>query len=490
MLKVKQKKQNILHYLKHFKSFLTYKHRLQKVFLKSPVKAADTYTVKFRAFTTQPEVFMKLKRQLFPYIACLVLAGFVFPCGAETFFSGYAGAKSDIYSNPAATDDDFDTQLQVQAYFAGQLNMTRSFLVRGEFSVQTEDIFSSGVFNDTEAVFCINEVSATYIKPFLGNTQYISAFFGTFEPIGSDVFLQRQFGMQPITSLLTESWLGLRGSYIYPFYGAGASYVIHFDRQPIASGFYLYKNHADNDENDDQINLDWRFATSKSWLTFDFATGIGMPLSRTYNNDDVILLINTVYLHTGLELLLGNRYRQSLFLQAGFEQVPLKSSDDKNELKDSEVYLLFEPRFTAKDCKIHLTFFNFPESLVEAGSHENVDTRKLIFIEDSLGLNLAIFTDNLYVKNKNISFGLHTTLSLPDRYLFDLNIKSLDELKSLLGTDTDDAGDDFNVKISPFLSLPVMTGTLHMMFQANITDIKDDGWQKAVKLNIGYKSQL
>ena len=239
-----------------------------------------------------------------------------------------------------------------------------------------------------------------------------------------------------------------------------------------------------------QLNFDWRFATTCPWLTIDFATGFGTPLSKKYGDKDVLLLVDTVYLHTGLEVLLGNRYRQSLFLQAGFEQVPIKSNDEENKLKDSEMYLLVEPRFTAKKCRIHLSFFNFPDSLLKGSDYDLIPNRKLIFIEDNLGLNLNIFSDTLPIKNKNITFGLHTTLSFPGKYLFDLKIKNLDDVKSLLGTEDDDSSNDYNVKIAPYLTIPVMGGTLHCMFQANITDIKDDGWEQAVKLNLGYKAQL
>lgn len=405
-----------------------------------------------------------------------------FKLSAELFFNGYTGAKGDFYSDPSTADtkDGFDPLLEIQAYFAGQLNISKKLLVRSEFSIQSQDIFKSGLFNDTVAKFCINELSSTYVKPFLGNTQYISAFFGTFEPIGSDVFLQRQFGMKPITSLLTESWLGLRGSYIYPFYGAGASYILHLDSWPIAAGVYLYKNHAENEDDDDQINIDWRFATTTKYLTIDFAAGIGAPLSKKYNNDDVILLIDTLYLHTGLEVLVGNRYGQSLFLQAGFEQLAVRSKkEEENTIKDNEIYLLFEPRFATKNCNVHVSLFNFPSRLLE--SSEDWPNKKLIFIEDSLGLNLAIFTDNFFIKNRNASFGVHTTLSFEDKYLYDLKITSKEDVEALT--------DDFNVKVSPFLTLPVMSGTLHLMLQATITEMKS-GWEHAVKCNIGYKAQL
>ena len=402
----------------------------------------------------------------------------------EIFFSGFTGAKGDFYSDPQTKDEKgFDPLLEVQAYFSGQLNISKKFMVRGEFSVQSEDIFGSGIFNDTEALFCINELSATYVKPFLGNTQYISAFFGTFEPIGSDVFLQRQFGMRPITSLTTESWLGLRGSYIYPFYGAGVAYILHFDKWPVASGFYLYKNHAQNEDDDDQINIDWRFAAAMPYLALDFAAGIGAPLSKHHDDDDVILLIDTLYLHSGVGMLLGNRYAHSLFVQAGFEQVALRSRKEESKLKDNDIYLLFEPRFTLKACKIHLTFFNFPASLFKAT--DGWSSKKLIFIEDSLGINVTVFTDSLYIKNWDVSFGIATTLSFPDHYLFDLK-----KPNELFENDEVDSSKNFNVKLSPFLTLPILSGELHMMLQANITDFRTEGWENAIKLNIGYKSQL
>ena len=117
-------------------------------------------------------------------------------------FSGYAGIKGDITSNEAS--EKFDPIMNMKAYFAGELDFSPQFLVRAEFSIQTADVLDTGLFEETDAVFCIDEFSATYIKPFLGITQYISAFIGTFEPIGTDVFLQRHFGIQPITSMITE----------------------------------------------------------------------------------------------------------------------------------------------------------------------------------------------------------------------------------------------------------------------------------------------
>lgn len=388
---------------------------------------------------------------------------------AESSFSGYAGVKGDFYSDP--TEEDFDPALNIQGYFAGQLNITPSLLIRLEFSIETDDIIENGPFGD-EGIgshFFIDEISLTYIKPFMGITQNFSLFFGTFEPIGSDIFLQRQFGIKPISSLITESWLGLRGSTVYSFQGAGGSYIVHLNSAPIATGLYLYFN-DENVEEENQTNIDWRFASVLPYLAVDFSIGLGAPMAQKQGNEDVIVLVNSLYLHSGITLLVGNTYSSSLFAQAGFSNLQIKAGNTDYELSEKDLYFLFEPRLVTKKFQAHLAMFSVPEDTVE----------KLIFIEDTFGFNLDIFTDNLYAKNKNITFGIHTTWS------FDTYIKSF--FKNI-GDFVSDSN-NFRVKISPFVGIPVMGGTLHAMFQATITDIKADTWKQAFKLSVGYKNRI
>lgn len=380
-------------------------------------------------------------------------------------FSGYAGIKGDITSNEAS--EKFDPIMNMKAYFAGELDFSPQFLVRAEFSIQTADVLDTGLFEETDAVFCIDEFSATYIKPFLGITQYISAFIGTFEPIGTDVFLQRHFGIQPITSMITESWLGLKGSTVYPFYGIGGSYVIHINSRPIATGLYIYKN-EENDEDINQLNIDLRFAAVTDPLSIDIAAGIGAPLDSKNGTEDVILLVDKLYLHTGIDLLLGNRYTQSMFIQAGFDNLPVKAGNEKTEIRSDDIYLIVEPRLYTKNFRAHLTVFSVPKESAE----------KFIFIDDTFGANLTIFTDRLYIRNTDFTFGFHTTLSFPDRDFYDL--KRIKELKD----------DDYTIKVSPFLSVPIMTGTLKTMLQVKINKFRKSRWQDQFKLSIGYKSQI
>ena len=74
----------------------------------------------------------------------LLCAFFSRPAVAESniSFSGYVGAKGEFYADPEK--DHFDPALALQGYFGGQLNITPSFLLRAEFSVQTDDITKDG----------------------------------------------------------------------------------------------------------------------------------------------------------------------------------------------------------------------------------------------------------------------------------------------------------------------------------------------------------
>ena len=92
-------------------------------------------------------------------------------------------------------------------------------------------------------------------------------------------------------------------------------------------------------------------------------------------------------------------------------------------------------------------------------------------------MNINIYTDNLYFKNKMFLFGINASLTFPDKDF------------SHLGTP---AGlfDDYSIAAAPYLELKLFNGELHSMFQMNFTDIMDSDWYKAFKISIGYKSQF
>ncbi|HAH63648.1 MAG TPA: hypothetical protein DCL73_16305, partial [Treponema sp.] len=281
---------------------------------------------------------------------------------AAGFFSGYTGVKTDLGFSDSGSSS-FDPQLQLQSFFAGQFNLTNDLIARIEFSLKTEDLLENSVFKKTTAEFQVDEISLIHRKLFPGFSNYLSVFAGTYEPIGSDIFLRRRFGIQPISSKITESWLGLSGSVLYPLFGIGISDSVQFTSQPIATGVYCYIN---QDDDDYVFNGDMRFACAYPYIYLDIAAGIGAPLKNEYNDENVIVLIDTLYAHGGFDLLLGNNSTPvSLYTQAGIYDVPIRRDMSSFSVDPDKVYLLFEPRFKLTTFLLRFTLFSLPSDTVE-----------------------------------------------------------------------------------------------------------------------------
>ena len=380
---------------------------------------------------------------------------------AEIAFSGFAGAKADFYSSDTS---DFDPALNFQSFFSGQLSFNKNVILNAEFSLQTEDIIENSFYEEVQSNFKIDEISLILRQQFLSVTNYISAFAGTYEPIGSDIFLRRQFGIPAIASKITESWLGLAGSIIYPMFGVGGAEIIHFNTVPLVTGVYIYVNHELEDSY--VINADYRFAGHFRYFTFDLSGGVGLPLID--DSDNSYFRIDTVYGRAGANILIGNTYTTSLFIQAGISEIKIKKKNNKLDFNEDSAYLLFEPRFRGKKLQAHITLFNIPQNSVN----------DFIFINDTVGANLNIFTDTIVVKNKTMTFGINSALSFPDKNINDL-ISEPDKIM-----------DDYNINIAPYFTTSFYNGEVHFMSQFKISEIIDSNFGSAFKFNLGYKTQF
>ena len=392
----------------------------------------------------------------------ILLAATVSSLFASTLFSGETGIQAN-FSNSKISK--FDPALNFDVFFAGQFSLSNALSVRGELSLETSDTYKSGPFTDTDSVFRIDEVSTSYVKAFGGFTHTLSMFLGYFETIGSQQFIKRQLGVQDFSSPVTVSYLGLNGGSVYSVFGFGGAYALKFNDLPISTGFVISRNN-ENEDDVAQLNIDWRFASSFRYFTIDLLAGIGAPLyTRDQKNNKIVLLIDTLYFHTGFDMLIGNRYSSSLFMQCGFEYLPIKSSSKSKEIEARDIYLLLEPRIVIKDLRLYLTAFSIPEEKIE----------KMSFIDDTLGINFAFFTNGLYTRNRDYSAGINWTVSFEGK-----NFKDI--------TDTD-LIDVMNIKVAPYVDISTMGGKLTLMFQANVTKFTgNDG--DAMKLNIGYKKEL
>ncbi len=383
---------------------------------------------------------------------------------AATSFSGYAGGKLNYAANEE--QEDFDPDLKLQAFFAGQFNFSQNIWSHLEFSINTNDLLAQSIFHETESLFQIDEISLIMRANMYSNANYFSIFMGTYDPIGSDVFLQRYFNIKPINSKLTESYLGLAGSILYPHFGIGIADVIKLYNEPLAFGTYIYLNHVDNDFY--VLNTDLRFATVLNYFTCDLAGGLGIPLADKYKGEDVIIAVEKIYWHAGTTILLGNNFTNSLFMQAGIYNASFKAKEDSSIVSPDDIYILFEPRLLIDNAHMNITFYSLPEETAN----------ELIFVTDSLGLNLNIFSDASLTSSNAITYGSHFSVSLID--------KTISDLKDF----KDFTLDDMNITVIPYVESQFLSGQIHIQAIVRVMDFVRERPGHAFSIDLGYRTKF
>ncbi|MBQ7882272.1 MAG: hypothetical protein IJ312_06130 [Treponema sp.] len=375
---------------------------------------------------------------------------------AATFFNGYTGIATSLQPN----ENSKIPIMTSQAFFAGQFDISGLFQLRTELSVDTENILEKGFFQRTPAYFSIDEISITTRFNANKSSHFIAAFLGKYESIGSDLFLQRQFGIKPINSLITETWLGLAGSEIYPFSGLGLAYMARFS-SPQALAGYFYANKKDDILN---LNCDLRFGGVGNIASLDFAAGVSFPVeTKDQYGNDVFILIRSVDFHTGFSFLVGNRNTTSLFLQGGLKKLRLNPEADEKRMKLSDIYFIIEPRFIAANIHFYFSLFCIPEEMCS----------KLFYIPHQIGCNLSIFNEKLHIGTLPLKLGTHITLSAPD-----VTLQNINEL----------ADNTLSLHIAPFTYINMFGGTLNFALNLDVLNIKE--FYKSLKFTIGFKNQL
>lgn len=401
------------------------------------------------------------KKALFLLFFCVFFS--ITSVTAATFFSGYAGGKIN-YSASQKTDE-YDPNLKLQAFFAGQFNFSQNIWSHLEFSIDTDDFLNKSIFQETDALFQIDEASLIMRGNFEHTTNYFSTFMGTYDPIGSDVFLKRYFGVSNIASKITDSYLGLAGSILYPQFGVGISDVIKLHEQPLTFGGYIYVNHEDAKYY--VLNTDFRSAGAYRHFIWDFAGGLGIPLADKYKGEDVIIAIDKVYWHAGTTLLFGNNYTNSLFIQAGLYNAAFTARKDDLIVSPKDIYLLLEPRFILQNFRINISLYSLPENTVN----------KLLYVDDTLGVDFNFYSDSVMIGSKRLTIGSHLSLSYTNKNIFDFkDMSSLSEYGN-------------NINITPYLSSDFLSGEIHLQAKIKTSEFSKSP-AKAFSADLGYRTHF
>ena len=217
---------------------------------------------------------MKNMKKIFLALSLL----FVFSTGslfAGSFFSANVGGM--LSYNPDVAQTEYDPNLKLNAYIESQFNFADNIWSHFNFSLKTDDFLSVDLFSETDSKFRIDEISVIIKSPIEASTNYFGVYMGAYDPIGSDLFFQRYFGLLPTSSVLTKSWLGQAGSILYPHFGIGIADVVKLHNYPLAIGLYAYVNNED--EKYYVFNADLRFGAVFRYFAIDIAGGLGAPVS-------------------------------------------------------------------------------------------------------------------------------------------------------------------------------------------------------------------
>lgn len=404
---------------------------------------------------------------------------------SEPFFSGVAGIGGRIQP---VTDSIIPTTL-VDAYFAGQFDLSQSVILRSSFSMYTVDsIFGDNLMNNTPSYFNLDELSFTY-RGFIGTiSHFLSAYIGEYDPVGSDVFLQRQFGIPSFSSKLTESICGVSKAKIYDMSCIGGSYLIRFP-QNLALGIYAYYNkgpdwtqltmgatEAEIEAADDveSINTDLRFAGAWQSVNLDIAVGLTLPIEKEIvsgaNTEKVLLLIRRADMHAGITAYFGGSNSSSLLFQAGFTKLIIDPQQLTQEqaLSFDNIYVLIEPRFVTSKICFSLSLFNMPLSVSD----------NLFYIKDPLGVSVSLYTPWLSLGGKKSQFGVMGTMSCQEN------------LTNLI-IDTNLLKENLRLFVSPYGIIHLGGGKLNFSVLSNVFAISNwDTFVANTSLMMGYKVQL
>lgn len=424
-------------------------------------------------FLTKTGAFeMEVKKNKVIAAITLALSAISFPAYADFSFDCETGLAGTF----CKSQNSGKIALTMNGFVSGQVNMTDKLFARAEIAVKTDDILDGGIFEDTASGVSMNKLSLNYSFHAAGMTHVLSVFSGYEDSVGTDTYLRRMLGTNGVASPITESHLGSDGIAIYPLKGSGISYNARFSSVPAAAGAYIYKNDETSDETS-QTNVDFRFATALKYLTMDFAFGMGIPITRELSTGEkVFLLIDRVNVHSGITLIIGNRNSTSLFVQGGFYNREVESLSDLADTEMKDVFLLVEPRFKFNGSGIHFTFFNIPGTtlgkIVESSDGTPIFAyTPLTYMEmsDTLGGNITFISRETGAAG--IRFGMHTMLTLEGRHLGDLGDKS-------------ELSDCIAIKMMPFVSFPVMGGTMTTTARIKATKFSESG------ITVGFKKSI
>ncbi len=384
---------------------------------------------------------------------------------AAPSFSGAIGGSAVANILAPLHNSGVDTSLPLAGFAAAQANLAEWAIFRGEIGVSAPDFSFDDIYHDTNAIIRLNELSFVLQRRAYTATNYFALFLGSYEQIGSDSFLTRHFGIEPIGSAMCKSYTSLSGSVLRTAKEAGLSYIVNFDKAPIATGGYFYFGRDKDDSW--TVNLDARFALVTSYVSLDFLLGVGSPFQNSSKNTDAVLVIDTITLHGGISALFGSKFGHSLFVQLGLDDISVRGNG-MGEITGDELRFILEPRIDFVRFRFALTLYSL----------DGKNVRDLLYLNDPFGMAINFYKNDIEGKRGDITLGIAATASINGTNLYNY----------AQGKTIDDA--IYNVYITPYAELPLSAAAkFEVMAQIGVLDFTGDTALN-FKLGVGAKTSF
>lgn len=382
---------------------------------------------------------------------------------AAPSFSGAIGGSAVAGIHSPLNKSDVKTSLPLAGFAAAQANLAEWAIFRGEIGISAPDFSFDDIYHDTNAIMRLNELSFVLQRRAYTATNYLSFFLGSYEQIGSDSFLTRHFGIEPIGSTICKSYASLAGSVLRSAKEAGVSYIVNFDKAPIATGGYFYFG---KDKDDSwTVNLDARFALVTSYVSLDFLLGVGSPFQNSSKNTDAVLVIDTITIHGGISALFGSKFGHSLFLQFGLDDISVRGNG-MGEITGDELRFIFEPRIDFRKFRFALSLYSL----------DGKNIKDLFYLNDPFGMAINFYKNDIEGKRGDITLGIAATASINGINLYNF----------AQGKNTSDAV--YNAYVTPYAELPLSSAArFELMAQIGILDFTGSPALN-FKLGVGAKT--
>lgn len=366
---------------------------------------------------------------------------------------------------PGSTDLPTPAQFDGALFFDGQIDFWKYFSSKFSFSARGEDIIPFGVTNakttntigtvvnnaavvaqTNPVTFTLEEASLTFRFRYENWNYSLSVFAGAFESPGTDIFLQKHFGLEPISSIFMQKRMYQTGTPIYPIEGLGFSFAWRF-AAPFALAFYVAVppdlNIGTNPNR--MISFDLRFSGVFSKWLLDFTAGAALPGASPIPAQQGNMTINA-----GLTLLFGNPNTAAALIQLGVKSFDLTS------INFDTIYALLEPRFTLGSWKISLGVFALPKnSPLEAAKNQFTPAAfdNLLYVAQGVGLGGGLMAsfNNIRAGSAKGQFGVIAAGGLKERLSYLLSPPAAGQVLQI------------SAQIGIFFSLEVYNGIFNIL---------------------------